>query len=438
MKKKLASDKTNIVGLDPQETKFARELYDKRTNFVVQQFNNDYFLTDTEITVHLQSILEKIYRSNPTLKNETQVYAFRNEAVNAMSFGEGTIAFTLGLLSRMENDDQIAFVLCHELAHYHSRHSDLKTIELAKLNYDKDLQKKVKSISKSEYGKYTKYSQLIKSLDLSITTHSREKEFEADSTALLLFLNTTYNRDAPVRTLQILDHADESIYPANIDFKKYFNFQEYPFKESWNAYTRSNTWYASNDTDNDSTHTHPSCARRIIALERQLKGHDTSKNFVTSQVASQFSSVKVSSDFEIIASQYHFKQFGKALFNALVLQERYPENAYLHSIISQCLYQLYVNQKDHTLGKVLTQPDPRFDENYDRFLTFIHRLRLMELASISYHYTMSKKSSYENNEDFLYACWLNSHSEVSHTDPSALKAEYISKFPSGKYLSAIK
>jgi predicted Zn-dependent protease len=199
IKSKLELDKSRITTVQGQEAAYIKELYDQRASFVVQQFNEGYFIVDDEITPYLQSVLDEIYNANPSLSRETTVYAFRSEAVNAMSYGEGTIAFTLGLLSRMENEAQIAFVLCHELAHYHARHSDIKALELAQLNYNKEIKKKIKSISKSDYGKYTKYTQLVSTLGLSVTRHSREKEFEADSLALLFYLNTSYDLSTPVR-----------------------------------------------------------------------------------------------------------------------------------------------------------------------------------------------------------------------------------------------
>jgi hypothetical protein len=144
------------------------------------------------------------------------------------------------------------------------------------------------------------------------------------------------------------------------------------------------------------------------------------------------------SNFEIVESTFHFKQFGKALFLSLILVERYPNNIYLHTTISKCLYQLYRYQKNHQLGTVLALPDPRFDENYDRVLTFLHTLRLMEIASLSYYYPLTKKELCGNDEEFLYAWWLSSQSEISQESPDKIKLKYKSMFPSGKYIAMMK
>ena len=439
IKVKLALDKSRINEPKGKVNDYLQELYEKRAEFVIQNFNGDYFINDTEISPYLQSILDVICKSNPQLSSEARVYAFRSNAVNAMSFGEGTIAFTLGLLSRMESEDQIAFVLCHEMAHYYAKHSDLKAIDFARLNYDKEIKKKVKEIAKSDYGQYTKFTKLIGSLGLSINKHSREKEFESDSLALLFYMNTKYDLHAPIRTLEILDSADVSLHPENIDLKKHFNFTAYPFKDHWLSYTPGSNWYASqNEVENDSLRTHPSCKKRIDALQAQLKSYNLAYKGPFYSPETKATYFQTRSDFEIVESTFHFKQYGKTLFLSLILLDRYPNNIYLHSMISKCLYQLYRYQKNHELGTVLSLPDPRFDENYDRVLTFLHALRLMEIASLSYYYPMTKKEIYGNDEEFLYACWLSSQSEVSQESPDKIKLRYKSMFPSGKYNAMMK
>jgi hypothetical protein len=122
----------------------------------------------------------------------------------------------------------------------------------------------------------------------------------------------------------------------------------------------------------------------------------------------------------------------------MMLAENYPQNVHIHAMIGQGLYQLYWSQKNHELGKVLSLPDPRFEENYDRYLSFLHTLRLMELASLSYYYTVTKRKIFGEQEDILYACWLASKTEVSQEDPLKIKTEYIARFPTGKYLLQMK
>jgi predicted SprT family Zn-dependent metalloprotease len=428
-KLKLEYDKGQVKESKTQVSAYIKELYKERFDLVVDNFNNDFFMVDTLFTSYLQSILQSIYKANPHLKDHASVYAYRSNVPNATSFGEGTIAFNLGLLAQVKNEDQIAFILCHELAHYHQHHSNMQTAQYARLSYDKDIRKKVKAISKTEYGKFTKYSQLVNNLGLSINKHSREKESEADSVGLLLYVKTDYDFRAPLQVMDVLDSADLNGNKSLINFKKQFDFATYPFKDQWVEYTKSERWYA-NQQMADSMRTHPSCKLRKIALQRQLGDLNLSKTRI---LTAPKNLLPLKSKFEMVESAYHFGNYGKSLYYALLLAETYPDNVYLKAMIGRNLYQLYVYQKNHELSNVLDLPDPRFDENYDRFLTFIHHLRLTEVAHIAYSYTSFHREKHFTDEEFLYTLWLCSHLEFSEEKPDILKNTYLSRFPSGKY-----
>jgi hypothetical protein len=435
LKFKLERDKSRVAADKANVREYIKGLYSQRSDLVIETFNEGLFILDEEITPYLQKILKHIYQSNPALNQETNVYAYRSEVPNAMSFGEGTIGFTLGLLSLLETDDQIAFVLCHELAHYHAGHSDQKAFEIAQFNYDDEVKKKVKAITRSDYGRFSKYKELITDLGLSMNRHSRDKEFEADSIALLLYLNTSFNKNEPLTTLALLDSSDVPLYRNNIDFNKYFDFSLYPFKDHWLTYEPSDVWYASSEM-HDSTATHPECKKRIAAIQRQLMQREGRVN--ENLQPPKINLMRERSRFEIVESGYHFNGYGRTLFNALILAERHPENVYVHAMIAKCLFHLYAYQKNHTLSQVLDLPDPRFEENYNRFVTFIHTLRLMELASISYYYTDARKDLFESDEEFLYAVWLTSKTEISKQSPDAVRERYLAKFPKGKYASMMQ
>lgn len=428
--------KTDLAEADQHGSKISesvKELLRQRADYVVENFNSDLFIVDQRYTGFLQDILANIYKANPQLPKETTVFAHRSSASNAISFGEGTIAFTLGLLSKLETESQIAFVLCHELAHYHANHSNDKILSTAKLYNSKEYKKEIKAVNKSEYGQYTRFVKLVSSLEISVSKHGREKEFEADSIALIYFANVSDDMRAPIRTLEILDSLDVDDVTQPFDLKKHFNFPDYPFKESWNDYNAQHVWHNSISDIPDSLRTHPSCNLRIKALQRQMAKFSATP--ASSQIPNRNNPVFEQSQFEKIESQYHFKDFGGALFDALALLEYYPANGYLHAMVGKCLYQLYDHQKKHEFGKVLPLPDPRFGEPYDRLLTFLHTLRLSELGALSYHYMQTKKDDYSNDEDFLFAYWICGRVNPDKINLTEIKNEYIRKFPNGKYVN---
>ncbi len=437
IKTRLEADKKAITGFSPQITSFLKSLYEKRSEYLMRNFNDDLFIIDDEITTYLTAVQAEIYKANPQLPRKTKVYALRSAAPNAVSFGDGTIGFTLGLLARMESDAQVAFVICHEMAHYYQDHSRLNLEEIARINYDKELKKKIDAVKKSNYERYTRLKEIFTGMGFSLNKHSSRHENDADATGFFYFSRTKFNPAAAIRVMEILDSAEYPQRKEAIDFKKYFDNGGYPFKPSWAEYTKSTTWHAPPEHE-DSAKTHPDCRQRIVALKLQMQsfGSDTSgSNNILTKDATYY---RIKSEFELVESQYHFKQYGKALFQSLTLSEQFPGNVYLQAMISKCLYKLYEYQKKHELGKVLELPDPRFPDNYDRFLTFIHKLRLGEIVAIAYYYTTTRPEASYEDEEFLYATWLVSRLEVSQLDPEKVRQDYAAKYPQGEYLSQMK
>jgi hypothetical protein len=336
------------------------------------------------------------------------------------------------LLERLETEDELAFVICHELAHYYQKHSDKRFEELAKLNYDNNLKKQIASVRSSPYRQYSKLKAIFNGLGLSLTKHSRGSENEADSVGLSYFLKTSYNELAAIRTMQILDKADKGLYQQNIDLKKHFDFKEFPFKSAWASYSKSDIVYAPlSEGDSDTLKTHPNCQKRIARMKKQLQIQTIDTARLVAGI--DFAPVAQLSAFEMINSNRHFKQYGKSLFRSLLLLEKFPESPYLHAKVSESLYRIYRANKDHQ-SDVVDLPDARANENYDRFVTFVHNLRTFELANLSYQYATTRKAEYYTNEDMIYSLWLCSRFEFSKMSTEKLIDEYKQLFPSGKYL----
>lgn len=423
--------KSNLTG-SRQAMAFARELYDQRYEYLVKTFNNDYFMVATDLTAYLQRVTERIYRTNPHLTVSATVYPYRSSVPNAVSFGDGTIAFMLGLLERLENEDQVAFVICHELAHLHADHTNKKVQQLAALNFDKDLKKKLMEIRASEFNRYSRMKALMKEMGISMGSHSREHELEADSIGLTFFIRAGYNPASAIRCMEILDSVDVTQDKRMPELRKTFQTTHYAFKDSWLTYKQSTVWHKPLTSEEDDTlKTHPDCQRRIRNMQAFFKangvvvGHD--------QMSEAYHTVRESARFDLADTEYHFKNYGKSLFRALMLLQDYPDNVYAHALVGRSLYRLYESQKNHELGKVLELPDGRFPENYDRVLSFIHTLRLGELGSLTYYYMVSRPESYFDDENFLYTLWLCSGLPPSQVDRDRVKEDYIRKFPNGRY-----
>ena len=90
---------------------------------------SDLLLTSRSVTApdahnYLQSLLRSIIIANPQLKDlNIRVLFSRDWWPNAYSLGDGTIVINAGLMIYLQNEAQLVFVLCHELAHYYLDHA---------------------------------------------------------------------------------------------------------------------------------------------------------------------------------------------------------------------------------------------------------------------------------------------------------------------------
>lgn len=432
LKNKLAAQKAAAMASSSKKEvgKYKCELYTEAYQAIDQQFADGKFIIDTVFSAYLQTISDKIYAANPQLKKETVIYAYRSAYPNAFSTVSGVLAFHLGLLSKMENESQLAFIICHELAHYHLHHIDQKFNQLAELNFDKTLEKKINEVKKSEGGQYGLYKQLMESLTLDVTKHSRTHETEADSVGLTYLLNTPYDPLQAISAMNVLKHCDDPLYIEHLDLKKYFDSKEYPVKAEWLISDVPNFEYKkSKYEDSDTASTHPDCNKREAAMRRILQN----KEPISSVASSLHGQIIQRCNFETIESLYQNNTIGKSLYYTLVMLEKYPENAYLHSMVGKCFYTLYEQQKLKQLGKVLDLPFIKFETNYNNLLQFVHAMRLSEIGFVSNIYMENRASLYRSDEEFLYAMILCSKLPGAKNNTASLIQEYRSKFPSGKY-----
>ncbi len=433
---RLQAQKKLISASKMYKASFVSDLYEKHSETLIKFYNDDYFITEGPLYNYLNSILTRLLDDNPQLPKEVRIFPYRSAAPNALTFWDGTIGFTLGLLARMENEDQIAFIICHEMAHYYRQHHLKGIQEYTRTNFDPKLEKDIKSIKDGQYGTYTKYKDLMKTLGFSFSKHSREDEFDADSVGLTYLLNSSYSPSGSYRTMEILDSVEVTEYQAKVDFQKYFTFADYPFKQSWLKYEKSSFVHKSPEDEfgnSDTLKSHPDCKKRLLQLKKITSTYFSAKERVAVREMATVSSVAKRCGFELVDSEHHFKNYGKSLYIAFDLIEQYPQSKYLTAMIGINLYRIYVSQKNHVMSKSVSFPNARYPESYNRFLTFFYGLRLSELGMLSYQYVLNKPKEYFEYEDYLYAFWLVSHYPSSTISPNLIRDSYIEKYPQGKY-----
>ncbi|HEX8059380.1 MAG TPA: M48 family metallopeptidase, partial [Cyclobacteriaceae bacterium] len=367
---------------------------------------------------------------------DVNAYAYRSAIPNAACHGNGILSVMLGLLARLDTEDQVAFVICHELAH-HIAKDNLRDIESAvELLNDKDTKKSIRQAQRSTYYSYSRTSKILDQLDFTFVSHGRAHEFSADSAGLLLYLKAGYDPASALRLLELLGKADEDLY-GPLDLEKFLVSNGIKPDPRWPRYTSITRGHADQKRP-DSLRTHPATTERIIAASKILEklGYTYESLYAPKELHSN--PYKIRAQYETVEGEFYFRNYSDALYNSIQLSMLYPNDPWLKAMTGRCLYQIYTRQKNHTLRTSVDLPDPLYSEGYNRLLTFIHGLRLAELESITYQYMTSQPEAVYTNEDFIYSLWLVSSFKISQMDPDKVRDDYSSLFPNGTYLRLMK
>jgi hypothetical protein len=102
--------------LSPEEDRLwhsARQLDEKLENA-------DYLYEDAALQAYLEAVLHKLY---PEYADSISVRIIDSPSLNAFALPNGSIYINTGMLTRLENEAQVATVLAHEGVHFTHKHS---------------------------------------------------------------------------------------------------------------------------------------------------------------------------------------------------------------------------------------------------------------------------------------------------------------------------
>ncbi len=393
---KSINDSLAIEGTNKKEI---RKHYRSRYEDINDMFKEKEAISEKEVHDYLTNLSNEIINNNSALKSlQPRIYFARSADVNAYSCGEGSMFFNMGLFYRLKNESEVAFVICHELAHYYLDHSNKRIISQVELFNDKDFKKEVKKIAKSEYSQNKKFGQLVTSLMFNNSRYSRVQETAADSVGLMFLSNTRFDLKGACSTMDVLDSSEIEKFSMETLLKKWISFPEYPFRESW--LKKESAFFGGpvstlTAAQKDSLKTHPDCALRKNKLQSLVDRHTkVGSPFVISQ--QQFELLAKRAKYDLVESFFKDDYISACMYFGFQLLEENPTDPWLIGTMAECFNQLYMHQKDHTLGKVAALPNPSGLKEYNVLLEFIQRARLDDFATIAHHFLEKNKGLAKN------------------------------------------
>jgi hypothetical protein len=305
----------------------------------------------------------------------------------------------------LENEAELVFIVCHELAHYYLDHTAKGIKKYVETVNSDAFQQELKRLAKTEYGANRQLEELSKSFAFGTRRHSRENEAAADRMAFSFMKKTGYDCNAIKTGLELLDKVDDSLLFKPLALQQVFQFNEYPFKKKW-VQKESAIFSQLNENDSplsgkerDSLKTHPDCNKRIALLSDSLESvAGTGEKFLVDEKI--FNQLKKDFFIEMTEQCYRDKNLSRNLYYSLLLLQSEQYTPVAVYSVTRCLNQVYDYQKNHQLGTKIDTENKAFPEEYNLLLRMLGRLRLEEIASLNYHFCKKYEPAMQGYADF--------------------------------------
>lgn len=336
----------------------------------------------------LEKVLKKIKSQNPVVPDDIQLMLVRENIPNAYTLGDNTLFVNMGLLYYLENEDQLASILSHEISHLVLLHS----IKSLTYNYRKNKESvaNVKEIRQAETGRTDRALDVLRKSIYKEGKIERKYELQADSMGFVLARNAGYSKSALLEALEIIDrndtidHGDLSIE----NYKRFFDLPAQKFNDKWldmEDFTSYNYGAYTPKFNEDSVSSHPKVEERIKYLVNTFPELADRKNTV---VAGAFADMKNAAESERLTNLYYNERYGEALYLSLLYLQKNPGDAFYRKWLGINLQKIYEARKGYQLNKYLDRVSPsEQSESYMRFLNFMWNLKPDEIKAFADYYT---------------------------------------------------
>lgn len=372
----------NVFSSNSKKNEIIKDIYLETQNNFLETINNNNFLCDNMHNNYLQSLLDEILRKNNIDSKEYKILLSKDSEANAFNLGEGTIVINYGLFLIIENEDELVFVISHEIGHQYLKHVKNQIENFAEVSTSKEIFERTKEIKKQKYKRNTQANSLLKTIKYQKYSERRKAEIEADSVGLTFYKKTLRNPKSAMTLLEKLDKTNiekdsliiedyKSIFEVN-GFKlkdKYFEVEESLFKK-YDQTVRFNI---------DSLKTHPDCLTRVELLKKNIKT-DLNKIEVKKNV---FLEIKNQCLYQNLINLYSEKEYGFSLYETLKLYKKDKQSDFYKNLIYQNIIQLYNAKLNYTINRFVPSFDVKNNsQSLNRFITFINTLKTSDFEII--------------------------------------------------------
>lgn len=387
------SQKANKKKGEKRFTKKSKEKFLLKSSFELNDvlFGGKVLFNDT-LSKYINEVADELLKEDKALRNKLRFYILKSSAVNAFTTNDGMIFVTMGLLSQVENEAQLAFILSHEIAHFQKQHVITQYVENQKIIHNRG------------YGRAAYKDKLIRS-----NQYSQKLETEADLVGCDLFLKSAYNAEGVTRVFDVLKYSYLPFDDVPFD-TTYFQNEHYEFPSS---YWMNEIKQIAVDEDYDATKsTHPSTEERKGKVLSKIEGLEIdAKSDYYMNSKTQFTFMQKTARFELCKTLLYEGRYEQAIYHIYLLQRQDPSNYYLDKSMTFALYYLY-KEKITTIARSSSysydsdddddssEPYSQIEGESQQVYSLTQKMPTKELGVLALRQAVASLSKYQNKPEF--------------------------------------
>lgn len=420
---------------DKSIVKKLKEIEGKRGEYLRELYKENQLMQNDEITTFLQDVLDSILIYNKDIfPDEAKVLTIRTSEINASSIGKGIVFVNIGLLDRIESWEEIAFILAHEIGHDYLKHAVNASEKRLAILLDKSFKKEVKRAERQTYGGYSAANELYHNRAYLTSNQSRLNEISTDSMGYYFIYNAGIDKEYALDALRMLDSADYFNFTDTFDLKDVFSTKNFELKNEWLSQDdASSNWSRVEGLYEipDSLKSHPDCSIRIDHLANTTFSN-SKRNSRALDFKERFEVLKKSIAIENILSQIENGSYSYALYNAINVKEKFPQEVILDYIIAHSILEIIIAMKKQKFVEHVPFPNIKFPGAYNDLLAFLHNVNSSKLTKLYDVYTAEHLQKNELPEYMIFMDALYAYYISNNINKGQLNHEYKVPYHSNK------
>lgn len=349
------------------------------TRFVIDQLlQSGKMLFNDPVSDYLNKVANYALASEPTLLSELRFYVLKSTSINAFSTDQGIIFFTTGLLSQLENEAQLGYIICHEVSHYTEKHVQNSYVERSEMIRGRN--------------KYSRMGYDDRLNEMSV--YKKSNELEADSKGVDIYLETEYLVDEIISSFGVLLYSYLPFQDLNFDSiflnTEYLKIPSSFFPDTINQITKEEDY-------DDSRSSHPNIKTRIensvdIINDRKSKGE-----LLFKVSKDEFLNIRSLARFETLRIKLAERSYANAIYDVFLLQKEFKNNEFLEATLMKSFYGLSKYKNAGRFSEVRLRLSKVEGESY-RLHKMINTLTKGQLTVMSYRYAVNLSNKYPDND----------------------------------------